>query len=358
MLPDAATCIAARTARDEQLRGVFFVGAGATFCVSDCPSRIPARARMTIFASAPQAVAAGFKPCRRCAPLAAPRVPDWRIEETSVVRGLRLIERGYLRKHSVQALAQRLGVSTTALRASFVSELSVSPSAWAKACGQRVQSQIEASTSSDAELLSFVLPVREPYDQRWVFDFLDQRSLPGIEEVVGGTYRRRVDNHWLSVSYSTGELRVELPRALRAQSTQLLGRVAHVFDVHADLKTIDTALKKESWLAPRVTRGIRVPGAWDGFETAVRAILGQQVSVARARNLAIDLMQRFGSNGFPLPSELVDADVSAIGMPGKRGEAVRQLARATLSGALQLDNAADSECELPVTPMRFRVVTG
>jgi len=98
---------------------------------------------------------------------------------------------------------------------------------------------------------------------------------------------------------------------------------------------------------------MRVPGAWDGFETGVRAILGQQVSVARARNLAIDLMQRFGSGGFPSPEALVEADVSAVGMPGKRGEAVRQLAAATLSGALQLDNAVDAQtqfetlCALP-----------
>ena len=359
MLPDAATCIAARTERDKRLRGVFFVGDGATFCVPDCPSRVPARVRMEFFASAPQALAAGLKPCQRCAPLVAPRVPDWRIEETCVVRALRLIDSGYLSRHSIQALAQRLDVTAAALRASFVSELGVAPSAWAKACAQRLQSQIKASASSpgsgtsDVELLRFVLPVREPYDSRWVFDFLNQRSLPGVEEVVAGCYRRRIADHWLSVSYSEGELRVELPRALRAQSSELLGRVAHVFDVHADSYTIDAALKKETWLEPRVTGGIRVPGAWDGFETAVRAILGQQVSVARARNLAIDLMQRFGSSGFPRPSELIEADVSAIGMPGKRGEAVRQLARATLSGALQLDNAADPQsqfdtlCALP-----------
>ena len=349
MLPDADACITARTERDERLRGVFFVGNGATFCVSDCPGRVPARARMAFFASAPQAMAAGLKPCRRCGPLAVPRVPDWRIEETSVVRALRLIDSGFLRKHSVQALAQRLSVTTAALRESFLSELGVSPSVWAKACGQRVQSQ----AASGGDLLRFVLPVREPYDHRWVFDFLDQRSLPGIEEVVEGCYRRRIADHWLSVSFSKGEITVELPRALRTQSTPLLGRVAHVFDVHADSQTIDRALKKETWLKPRVTGGIRVPGAWDGFETAVRAILGQQVSVARARNLAIDLMERFGSNGFPEPQELVDADVSAIGMPGKRGEAVRQLAQATLSGALQLDNAADPQrqfetlCALP-----------
>ena len=118
-----------------------------------------------------------------------------------------------------------------------------------------------------------------------------------------------------------------------------------MFDVAADSVAIDTSLKSEPWLAPQVTGGIRVPGAWDGFETAVRAILGQQVSVARARNLAISLMAQFGGGDFPTPANLVDADVSAIGMPGKRGEAVRALAGAILDGQLQLDAGADPESQ-------------
>jgi len=359
MLPDVDTCIAARSQRDANFAGVFFVGEsldkGANFCVTDCPKRVPARSSMQFFASAAAALAAGLEPCVRCTPLAAPRIPDWRIEQRCVVDALRLIERGFLRRNSVLALAQRVGVGRQELHDCFARELGVSPSAWARACAGWLKVQMNARDSAaDRAVLSFVLPVRKPYDQRWVFDFLDRRSLPGIEEVVDGCYRRRIaGDQWLSVSYGKDELKVSLPRALRQQSTELLGRVAHVFDVHADPQVIDEALKGESWLEPRVTGGMRVPGAWDGFETAVRAILGQQVSVARARNLAIDLMQRFGSDGFPSPLELVEADVSAIGMPGKRGEAVRQLAQATINGSLQLDNTPDAQtqfdalCALP-----------
>ena len=359
MLPDIATCLAARSRRDEHFSGVFVVGDGSRFCVSHCPSRLPARSRMTIFASAPAALAAGLEPCARCTPLTAPRIPDWRIENRSVVGALRLIQRGFLHSNSTQALAARLGVSAGELRKHFIAELGVSPSGWSKAQAQHIKSQQQATRgSARTEPLKFVVPLREPFDDRWVFEFLDKRSLPGVEEVVDGCYRRRINTRanveqWLSVRYSKGELSVELPRALRHQSTELLARVCHVFDVHADPQVIDSTLKKEAWLGPQVTGGMRVPGAWDGFETGVRAILGQQVSVARARTLAIELMQRFGSGGFPSPEALVEADVSAVGMPGKRGEAVRQLAAATLSGALQLDNAVDAQtqfetlCALP-----------
>lgn len=202
--------------------------------------------------------------------------------------------------------------------------------------------------------LEFVLPVGEPYAADWVFEFLDRRSLPGIERVEEGAYQRRLgDSDWLSVSYHAGELRVRMPRGYQPDAPLLLARVRHVFDVDADSTDIDSTLASEPWLADRVTGGIRVPGAWDGFETAVRAILGQQVSVARARNLAIALIERFASDGFPTPVELVDADVSAIGMPGKRGGAVRALAAAVLEGQLLLDETADPEeqferlCALP-----------
>jgi len=202
--------------------------------------------------------------------------------------------------------------------------------------------------------LEFAIPVREPYAADWVFEFLDRRSLPGIERVQEGAYQRRLgDADWLSVSYHTGELRVRMPSDYQPRAQSLLGRVRHVFDVAADSAAIDSTLAAEPWLADRVTGGIRVPGAWDGFETAVRAILGQQVSVARARNLAIALIERFASDGFPTPLELVDADVSAIGMPGKRGGAVRALAGAVLEGQLLLDETADPEdqfarlCALP-----------
>ena len=310
-----------------------------------CSRRVPAVARMHFFASAAAALAAGFLPCERCEPLYAPRLPDWRISSRLVVRTVRAIERGDLRKGSLAQLARRLHASPTDIARQFVDELGVSPKVFAQTCQRHIQDQLRASTGE--KLLQLVLPVREPFDASWVFAFLDKRSLPGLEEASGFCYRRRFGAHWVTVRYVPGEtqLRIELPRGLRGQSQWLLRRIAHVFDIHADSQVIDDALQSEPRLGACVTGGIRVPGAWDGFETAVRAILGQQVSVARARNLAIDLMQRFGSTGFPTPLELVEADVSAVGMPGLRGEAVRQLAGAVLGGAVQLNETADPETQ-------------
>lgn len=282
-------------------------------------------------------------------------MPEWQIGNPLVARGLRLIRAGYLRDRPTKALAERLGVSPAELRTAFVDALGATAHAVAASHYRDIRAQLKSAGRDDR--LRLTQAVLEPYDANWVFGFLDKRSLPGLEEVKDGVYRRRLAgtarDEWLEVSYAPGELRIDLPRAARTRSVELMGRVAHVFDVHADPHLIDQTLRTESWLSDRVTGGIRVPGAWNGFETAVRAILGQQVSVSRARTLAIDLMQRFGSSGFPEPAELVDADVSAIGMPGKRGAAVRELAGAVLDGRLVLDNAElperqyDALCALP-----------
>ncbi len=204
------------------------------------------------------------------------------------------------------------------------------------------------------------MPTQPPYNAPWVFDFLNQRALPGLEAVDGLSYRRRLTGcggtaEWLEVRWRGDGLQVRLPGNALPRRQDLLARIRRLFDVDADSGAIDGHLSRDPLLAPwlRQTPGLRVPGAWDGFETAVRAVLGQQVSVARARALATKLMLRFGQGAFPGPQALQDADVAAIGMPGKRGEAIRQLAAAAAKGALTLDADADSAnlqatlCALP-----------
>ncbi|MEM7220295.1 MAG: AlkA N-terminal domain-containing protein [Pseudomonadota bacterium] len=204
--------------------------------------------------------------------------------------------------------------------------------------------------------LELTLPLGRGVDSGWLLDFLQRRSLPGLEEVTDGGYRRLLGAHWLSVRPRGARLRISLPVAAAGEFADAVARVHHVFDLDANCRRIDAALAQDDWLAAELSYGggVRVPGAFDGFETAVRAILGQQVSVARARNLAIALIERFGAPGrFPQPTQLADADVSAIGMPGKRGEAVRALARAALEGAVTLSPGVDSDalsdglCALP-----------
>ncbi|MGE0625904.1 MAG: DNA-3-methyladenine glycosylase 2, partial [Pseudomonadales bacterium] len=200
------------------------------------------------------------------------------------------------------------------------------------------------------EVVRLHLPVRGAYHHDWMFDFLAQRALPGLEEVSGRTYRRALfaDGEpagWLELSADEEGLALAVPAAAVGHLGDLLARVRRVFDLDADPAAVEDVLARDPLLADRIRRdpGLRVPGAWDGFEITVRAILGQQVSVARARDLAVALCQRFGGGNFPTPAELADADVSAIGMPGARGGAVRSLARAVLDGALELDEGADPE---------------
>jgi 3-methyladenine DNA glycosylase/8-oxoguanine DNA glycosylase len=137
--------------------------------------------------------------------------------------------------------------------------------------------------------------------------------------------------------------------------SELLPRVRRVFDLDAEPNAIGEGLCRDPLLAPVVSAypGLRVPGAWDGFETAVRAVLGQQVSVDRATVLARRLLERFGQDALSNPRRLARADVASVGMPGKRGEAIRELASAVADGRLELHDGADPEslqqalCDLP-----------
>jgi len=365
VLPDFAQCLAACTARDADFDGVFVVAHRHRFCRPSCSIHISSHTsghggsapqsvdRAPRFFATPAAARnAGLTACKRCLPEWAPRLPDARIEQPLVLRALRLIEQGALQNGGSRAMALRLGTTPKALGECFMAELGAPIADIASDVVLRAGMPLPGGRARGPVQLR--LPVRAPFCAEWVFDFLDKRSLPGLEEVVDGVYRRRLsDSDWLAVHFADDRLVIDLPTMSRARQLQLLGRVGVVFDVNADSRAIDRVLKKERWLRPQVTGGIRVPGAWDGFETAVRAILGQQVSVARARNLAIELMRRFGEGGFPQPAQLVEADVSAIGMPGKRGGAVRALAAAVLDGQLELSNVTPAAeqfsalCALP-----------
>ena len=139
-------------------------------------------------------------------------------------------------------------------------------------------------------------------------------------------------------------LRVHLP--LGGESThRLLRRVVRLFDLDADGDAIHRHLLQHRGLAPWLERapGLRVPGAWDGFETAVRAVLGQQVSVARGTDLANALIERYGQGGFPTPEQLCDAEIAEIGMPGRRGRAISALAQRVIDGGLDFSDHCDSD---------------
>ena len=390
MLPEPAVCQRARISRDPRFDGCFYVGVLTTgiYCRPICPARLPREDNVRYFPSSASAQVAGFRPCKRCRPETARRLPEWTLGSQTVVRGMRLIDAGYLDNHRVDDLAGRLGVSTRHLNRLFHQELAASPKNLARVRRLQLARQLiddsnlpfsqvamlagygsvrrfnvelrqaygrspgelrKSGGAAEADRISLCLPLRAPYHVDWIYDFLDRRSLPGVEEVRGRTWLRALQDNgerggWLEVQVTAEGLRLTLPATAVAQLGDLIARVRRVFDLDADPGAVETVLSGDRLLARQIQRdpGLRVPGAWDGFETAVRAVLGQQVSVARARNLAVALCERYGGGSFPGPEALVEADVAAIGMPGRRGEAIRTLARLVLDGRLVLDDGADS----------------
>ncbi len=192
------------------------------------------------------------------------------------------------------------------------------------------------------------ISVRAPFDVGWIVGFLAKRVIPEIESVRDTTYFRCLEgsSQPLAVTVTARSLTVAIPDELRHEAATLKGHVRRVFDLDADSAAIDAHLGAQPQLREAVRRspGLRVPGAFDGFELAVRAILGQQVSVARATNLARMVVRRYGetANGryiFPSPDCLARQKPAEIGMPGRRGEAIRLLAEKVARGDLAVSQA-------------------
>lgn len=369
MLPSAEICRRAHRARDPRFDGRFFVGVSTTgvFCRPVCPAPTPRAGNVRYFPCAAAALAAGYRPCRRCRPEQAPVPPRWTNGGATALGALRLIDDGFLDGGNDDALAARLGIGARQLRRQLIAEVGASPAALARSrrllIARRLLDETDlrvvdvamaagfgslrrfndafraafkttpraARRSAPAEREMILrLPLREPHDIAGSFDFLRDRALAGLEEVGGNEYRRRVgEGAWLAASAEGNTLRVAIPAVAVANSADMLRRVRRLFDLDAHAGAIDAHLATEPKLRRQVAArpGVRVPGVWDAFEGAVRAVLGQQVSVARASALAAAIRERFGDGGFPAPSALARADVAAIGIPGARGAAIAAIAR-------------------------------
>jgi len=187
---------------------------------------------------------------------------------------------------------------------------------------------------------------REPFNWNALLAFLGARAIPGVEQVEGGTYRRTVRigrrTGAIAVAREAKRLRVTMSATLEPVRDAIEDRVTRVFGIDADVKPIERALARDPLLAPIIRRhsGLRIPGAWDPFELAVRAILGQQVTVAGATTLVGRVVTRAGlfldcggeaAAFFPTPAELLRADLTSLGAPTRRIETLRALARANIA---------------------------
>lgn len=395
-LPDAQTCEQARRSRDPRFDGLFFTAVTSTriYCRPVCPA--PMAKRVTYYTSAAAAEAAGFRPCLRCRPELSPADGAWRRGDAVVARALKLIEQGALDDQPLSALAERVDIGERQLRRLFVERLGVPPmgvhgtrrllfakqlltetampitevalaagfgslrrfnAAFLEAYRMAPRDLRKQRAEVPGETLTLRLGYRPPYDFTAMLDFLRGRALPGVEVVDEVGYSRVIGSAqapgWLRVSQwpaphrasDEHALKLELHGALPSQMLEIVNRLRRMFDLDADPRAIADALGADARLRPLLKKrpGLRVPSGWDGFEIAVRAIIGQQISVAGARTLATRLAHRFGTplaaplahgldHLFPTAEALADADLAAIGLTRARAETLRTMARALLEG--------------------------
>jgi AraC family transcriptional regulator of adaptative response / DNA-3-methyladenine glycosylase II len=393
---DHDACYRALLTRDARFDGRLFVGVKTTgiYCRPICPARTPKRENVTFHASAAAAQEAGFRPCLRCRPEAAPDLAVWRGTSNTVARALALIELGALDGADVEALADRLGVGERQLRRLFAKHLGASPVAVAQTRRVLLAKQLIHETrlpmaevalasgfgsirrfnetfqqlfrrppsalrrSGAAEIssgaageVSLLLRYRPPYDWPAMLAFLRMRAIPGVEVVGEDSYARtiEVDGVHGMVVVLPGEgnaLRAVIRFPTLTALPTIIARLRRLFDLAADPDAIGAHLARDPALAPLVAArpGLRMPGAWHGFELAIRAVLGQQITVAAAIGLAGKLTAAYGepfaapradfpglTRVFPRPERLAQTDLSSLGMPGARARALSSLAAAVVA---------------------------
>jgi AraC family transcriptional regulator of adaptative response / DNA-3-methyladenine glycosylase II len=392
----------ARLSRDPRFDGRFFIAVKTTgiYCRPVCPARPPKEKNVLYFSSAAAAAEAGFRPCLRCRPETSPGTPAWAGTSSTVARAMRLIADSALDDGNVDELAERLGIGSRHLRRLFLQHLGATPVAVAQTrrlhFAKRLIDETELTftqialasgfgsirrfnatfqnlygrTPTELRRLSrrsgltepgsyrFQLRFRAPFDWQALLAFLTPRAIPGVEVVDADSYRRTIaldgkSGHFsarLDARRQTIDLRIQFPEP--GALFRIVEGVRRLFDLSADPADIAGHLGRDPLLARRVARrpGLRVPGAWDGFELAVRAILGQQVTVKGASTLTGRIVASYGtpvnSNDglthlFPSACVLAEADFAAVGLPRARAEAIRGLARAVASGQVRFSGIVD-----------------
>ncbi len=411
MVEDFERCYRAVLARDARFDGWFVTAVTSThiYCRPSCPARTPSRPNVRFYPSSAGAQRAGFRACKRCRPDASPGSPEWNSRQDVVARTMRMIGEGVVDRDGVEGLAHRLAYSTRQLNRLLVSEVGAGPLALARA--QRAQTariliettelpvssvafaagfasvrqfndtvrQVFACTptelrrhrrrepSSGADTLSLRLAHRLPFDGPGALAFLGHRAVPGVEAASAGAFARTlalphgcgtvelVPDH----GYVRARLRLDDLRDL----TPAVQRCRHLLDLDADPFAVADHLNADGVIGPTARRspGLRVPGTVDPHELAVRAVVGQQVSVASARRVlgrlaaehgkALDIPHLLGSvfgtatltHRFPDAATIAALDPDSLPMPRRRARTLVTMAEALASGDVALDVGADAE---------------
>ncbi len=400
---DEEACYRAVQGRDRRFDGVFYTGVRTTgiYCRPSCPAITPKRGNVAFYRSAAEAQGAGFRACRRCLPDATPGSPDWDVAADAAGRAMRLIADGVVDRDGVNGLAEAVGYSVRQLNRLLVRECGAGPLALARSRRAQTARVLVETTDLGFADIAFTagfssvrqfndtirevyaatptqlrgrrgvgdssgtirvrVAVREPYDAAGLLGFLAARAIPGVEAAGPDWYERA-----LSLPHGPGVVRVELgsrpagvvpARFTLADARDLapaLERTRRLLDADCDPLAVDEVLGADAALRPLVGArpGLRVPGHVDGDEVAVRAVLGQQVSVPAARTTAARLAERHGEpltlagehvvdRLFPSAGVLAALGPDDLSMPASRARALTGLCGALARGEIRLDRGAD-----------------
>ncbi|MER7439788.1 DNA-3-methyladenine glycosylase 2 family protein [Micromonospora avicenniae] len=425
---DFERCYRAVDSRDQRFDGWFYTGVTSTgiYCRPSCPATTPKRQNVRFFPSAAAAQGAGLRACRRCRPDAAPGSPQWDVRADVVGRAMRLIADGVVDREGVPGLATRLGYTERHLHRMLHAEVGAGPLALARA--QRAQtariliettglgmaevafaagfgsvrqfndtvrevygvaptelrrSRAQRRVAGGAGTIALRLAYRPPLHATALLDFLALRALPGVEEVQDGTYHRGLrlphGSGEVALTPADGYVSAVLRMTDMRDLSPAVARCRRLLDLDADPEAVDGTLGADPAFAAAVAAepGIRLPRSVDGFEMAVRAIVGQQVSVSAARTTLTRLLAHAAAEanpvdhevdglvnlrnarqphdhgalggperglwGFPGAEQIAGLPDSAFRMPAGRRETIRGLARAVAEGELELAPGGDRE---------------
>jgi AraC family transcriptional regulator of adaptative response / DNA-3-methyladenine glycosylase II len=398
---NASLCYRAVLARDTRYDGRFFTCVKTTgiYCRPICPARPPKPEHCTFVPTAAAAQAAGYRPCLRCRPESSPDLDAWRGTSATVSRAMKLLEGGALDDGDVASLADRLEIGERHLRRLFRQHVGAAPIAVAQtrrvllakqlihqtdlsmiqvalASGfgsvrrfnetfqqlyNRPPSVLRRRTVAPSPEISLLLPYRPPYDWSSMLRFFGPRAIGGLEVVTGDSYSRVIRLGDATGSFTASHapaqsaLRVivRFPR-LEALSA-IIARIRRMFDLSAEPIAIAAALSADPALAPLVSArpGLRLPGGWDGFEIAVRAIVGPQITVKGATQLATRIVSALGdpvdenidvpglTHAFPKPERFDDTKLLRLGMPKSRAAALANVAAAIVANPRLFDPGRD-----------------
>jgi AraC family transcriptional regulator of adaptative response / DNA-3-methyladenine glycosylase II len=401
---DFDTCYRAVRAREARFDGWFVTAVTTTgiYCRPSCPATTPKRGNVRFYPSAAAAQGGGFRACRRCRPDASPGSPEWSARADSVARAMRLVADGTVDRDGVAGLARRLGYSERQLHRLLVGELGAGAQALARAQrAHTARTLVETTNLAFTEVafaagfasvrqfndtvravfattprelraaalgrrpapvagtLDLRLPVRQPFDGAGLLRMLASKAVPGVERADGTSYARGLllphGEATVTLTPAADHVAARLRLADPRDVVPAVARCRRLLDLDADAVAVDEHLGADPLLAPLVQAwpGIRLPGTTDGAETAVRAVVGQQVSVAGGRTVTARLAREYGkpltspegglTHHFPKAEALAAADPETLPMPRSRGRALVTMCAALAEGRLDLDPGADRD---------------